>query len=314
MVNPIIDYENHPIFKPKHLILETPAMKQLGEVLQRWLWTGATGGLIYGTSRVGKSVAIQQLVSNLKTRSKVAIPSYYFSIPRRDKYTISSVFRNLCYSANLKVANGDTADHLSDRYTHYIADKAYEKKCDHAILIVDEMQRLHLPQFDAFAELYDKLLLLDISFMVVFVGNDPESWRLIEQIEEPRYAHIRGRFFTQGTSFLGLTSEKQVAVCLSQYDTLCYPKDGPSYVAYFLPDAVENGWCFASLSSDFWRIFREYQRKYKIKSWGMKHFTVTTNTLLSDFLPRYGVESFNDEMMHECVHLSGLLPSLVRPA
>jgi len=311
MAKPSFD---HPVLEPLRLRFETPAMKQLSEELHRWLWTGATGGLIYGTSRVGKSIAVQMLATQLYTRGKVKIPVYYFSLHGRDQRTITSVFRNLCYDANLRVTNRDPADHLSDRFVHYIADKAVEANCRNAILIVDEMQRLRLNQFDPFAELYDKLLLLDISLTVIFVGNDPECWTLVEQIENPKYAHIRGRFFTQGIQFLGLTSEKQVKSCLSKYDKLRYPENGPTYVEYFLPEATRKGWCLASLSGEFWRVFREYQRNYHIESWGMKFFTSATNTLLSDYLVRYGIDNFDDDIMHECIRISGLIPNLVKPA
>ena len=70
------------------------------------------------------------------------------------------------------------------------------------------MQRLRPAQFNPFAELYDKLSLLDISLTTIFVGNDVESDHLLVEVEQPEYAHIRGRFFNHGATFLGLTSKK----------------------------------------------------------------------------------------------------------
>ena len=308
------DYYDHPVFNPNRLRLKTEAMKKLNEDIHRWLWTGATGGLITGRARVGKTTALLELTNELYTRGKVAVPAYYVSIPNRDTKTIVSVFRQLCWSANLRVKHRDRADHLADRYVHFVVDKAVKTGCSNAVLIVDEMQRLVANQLNAFAELYDKLLLLDVSLTVIFVGNDPECWHLVDEIENSQYAHIHGRFFTQGLSIQGLTSKAQVQSCLSQYDKLCYPQNGPSYTEYFLPDATKKGWRLSSLSNDIWRIFSSYKKNYQIDSWGMKYFTTTINTLLSDFLPHHGIEQFDDDMVHECIRISGLVPSLVRPA
>lgn len=313
MDNLASDYYNHPIFNPENLRFNTPAMKKLSEDIHRWLWVGSTGGLITGASRVGKTRAIRALSNNLYTRGKVTIPDYYISIPPRDQRTITNIFRQLCLSEDLRVTNRDRADHLSNRIVHYIADRAVEADCRRAVLVVDEMQRLKPRQFDVFAEIYDKLLLLDVLLTVIFVGNDPQCWDLIKIIQQPKYAHIRGRFFNQGISFHGLTSKEQMRNCLAQYDNLRFPTNGPTYVEYFLPEAFNNGWRLTSLSSDIWRVFHEYQKNYHIESWGMKYFTATINTLLIDFLPQYGVEHFDDEMVHECVRISELIPSLVTP-
>ncbi|MCW9012299.1 MAG: ATP-binding protein [Gammaproteobacteria bacterium] len=305
------DYYNHPVFEPERLHIQTPAMKRLSEELHRWLWTGTTGGVILGMSRTGKTRAVRSLQSSLYTRGKIRVPVYYLSISDRDVQTILSVFRRLCWSVNLRNNARDKADHLSERFVHYIADNATEKNCRHAVLIVDEMQRLCPKQFNAFAEVYDQLLLLGINLMVVFVGNEQECWKLKEAIGKDRYAHIRGRFFTQGLSYKGLVSKAEVNYCLSQYDNLRYPNKGPTYTEYFLPEAVKNGWRLSALSGDVWRIYREYQKNDEIESWGMQFFLAAINTLLTDFLPTYGVDHFNDDMIHESIRISGLLPSLV---
>lgn len=303
-------YYGHPVLTNK-VLLSTPAMKQLKDEISRWLWTGTTGAVVLGESRVGKTTALEVLASQFYTRGKVNIPGYYTSTPQRDQYTIMSVFRQLCWQANLRVTDKDRADHLSDRFVHFIVDKAAEAKCEQAVLFVDEMQRLTPKQFNAYAEIYDRVRMLGVDLTVIFTGNDQESSRLLTQIEKPTNAHIRGRFFTQGYIFRGLTSKSDVQDCLKQYDKLCYPKDGPTYTAFFLPKDARKGWQLASISGDLWRIFHNYQTTYHIDSWAMKYFTPVVHTLLSDFLPKYGVDRFDDEMVHECIRISGLIPSRV---
>jgi hypothetical protein len=307
------NYYDHPVFHPDRLRLKTPALAKLQEDLTRMLWTGSTGGLITGPVRVGKTTATRWISTELCTRDGISIPCYYISVPPRDRRTVLSVFRHLCWSVGLRAANHDRADHLSDRFVHYITDQAAARGCRSAVLIVDEMQRLTPLQFGPFAELHDRLRLLDILLTVFFVGNAQESSDLIEEIEQPHNAHIYGRFFTQRSSFLGLTNKRAVKSCLSQYDRLKYPDDGPTYTEHFLPEAVRGGWKFASLAGDLWSEFRGYQRAYHIESWGMQYFTVTVNTLLADFLPARGIDNFGEEMVRECIAISGLVPELVRP-
>lgn len=307
------DYYDHPVFNSNDLYIHTRPMARMNEILHQWLWTGLTGGIVLGSPRVGKSRCVETLSNELYTRGQKHVPGYYMSMPPRDQNTITTVFRQLCLSAKLRVTTHDRADILSDRYVQLVYERACADECHKAVLFVDEMQRLVPKQFNAFAELYDKLLLMGVDLMIVFVGNDQESSKLIETIGNPQYAHIHGRFFTQGHVFKGLASSEEVKHCLKQYDQLRFPKRGPTYTGYFLPKAVKKGWKLASLAGDLWRVFREYKSNYHIDSLGMQYFTTTINTLLIDFLPAYGTENVDDEMLHECIRISGLIPSLVMP-
>lgn len=307
-------YYEHPIFSSHNLNLNTKAMTMLSDEIHQWIWTGTTGGLITGMARVGKTTALLNIASNLVSRANKPIPTNYISIPTRDQNTITSIFRQLCISTKLRNTSRDRSDHLADRYVHYLVEIAAEKSSKQIVLIVDEMQHMKPIQFDAFAEVSDKLTLFDITLTVIFVGNDPECWNLIKIINTPNYSHIRGRFFTQGTMLEGLKSSKDVKDCLSQYDRMRFPPSGPTYTEYFLPKEYKKGWRLSNLASDLWRVFHGYQKEYQIKSWGMQYFVATVNTLLTDFLPRIGVtEDIDDEIIHECIRVSSLLPSLIQP-
>lgn len=307
------DYYDHPVLDPKGVFLDTPALNKLRNDVHRWLWNGVTGGMIYGNSRVGKSWTMEKLETQIYTRGKVKVPTHFVSMPDTDQDSIRSVHENLCLSANLRVARRDNGNALRDRFTHYILDRVAEAGCRYAVLIVDEMQVLAPSQFNAFTKIYNDLSRLGITFMVLFIGNDPDCWDLVELFNKnKRYASIRGRFFTQGSAFYGLRSVKEVKHCLAQYDLLRYPEGGPTYVAFFLEDAAEKGWKLRSLSQSIWGVFREFKTQYKIESWGMQYFRAAITILLTDFLPKYGVDAYDDAMMRACIESSGLLPSLAR--
>tara|TARA_R100001143_G_C3360987_1_gene135651 strand:+ start:22494 stop:22898 length:405 start_codon:yes stop_codon:yes gene_type:complete len=124
------------------------------------MWTGATGGLVFGEARLGKTQALQQIKTSLNTRNGVCVPSLYFSVAQRDNNSISSIYRLLCNSINLTHTQKDRADYLADAVVYYLIDSADKASCKSLVLYVDEMQRLNVRQLNIFAELYDRLKLV----------------------------------------------------------------------------------------------------------------------------------------------------------
>ena len=301
----------HPLFNPIALHLDTLVMKNTLSDVTRWLWNGSTGALLTGESRAGKTRLIRAISQALETRDKRHIPAHYFSTPRRDVKNITGLFRELCFSAGLLVQSREQASHLANRFLHYMLDSAIEHQCNTYVLFVDEMHRLSLPQFDAFAELHDNLQEYGIQLVVIFIGNDPEYIKLINSMKNNNMEHILGRFFFESAILKGITSRKEVAYCLKQYDELRYPEDGESYTGYMLPEDVAKGWKLESISADLWECFYDFKHEHGLTSWKMKYFTKTVNTLLVDYLPRFGVENIDYEMIKKCIELSGLKASLV---
>ena len=250
----------------------------------------------------------------LSMRNKDPIPTFRMTVPGRDKQTVTSVLRNLCQSLNLPVQTRDQADILSDRVIQHILEHTHNLQCNCVLLLVDEMQRLQLIQLEAFAALYDLLRECKVSLTIIFIGNEPECWPLLEQVQANGKMHLYGRFFTRHCVFHGLTTHHQLKHCLAQYDLQRFPQpDGPTYTEYFLEEAVQHGWKMTSLSQELWQVYQEYQHQYQLKDWGMQYFISTVNTLLTDFLPRYGVDAISPEMVRESFKISGLISSMIRP-
>jgi len=313
MISP--DYYDHPIFNPLKFKLETPEMTRLQNFLLQLLWTGCTGAYILGGSRYGKSYAIEILIQwqRLVLRNGKPVPSLYFSVPETDTGTIASLHLNLCDSAGLDTKSRTTGSALMNRFLTFMIDTAVEQKAEYFILFVDQMNRLNIKQLNAFAHLYDIMWHAKINLMTIFIGNTYDCDHLLDHINQQENAHLYGRFFTRHFDFHGLESVNDVKACLQQCDTLRFPaENGPTYTAFFLPDAAKLGWKLASLASQLWRIFQEYQKTYKIPSWGMQYFYGTVKTLLVDFLPKLDVNDVDDRIIHECFRVSGLIPDSVK--
>ena len=308
-----LTHYTHPIFRPREFLIPTPAMHFVRESITRCIYTRQPGMVITGASRAGKtSVARSIELDPIKGRNGIPIPVLYSSIPSRDQTTIRMVLRNLCLAADLHITKGDTADTLSEMYFSYILDQSSYSGSDAALLIIDEFQRLSPFQLDAFAELYDRSERYHLDLTTVFIGSYPDCRGLLETLENPHYTHIYGRFFRQHIKFKGLRSEGDVRDCLQQYDILRYPAQGPTYAEYFLPDTMADGWALADMAKDLWSAFVAHTQGLGIQYWGMQYFISTVNTLLCDVLPRCGHRNYEPEHIHECLHISGILPDLVK--
>ncbi|MEE8058420.1 MAG: ATP-binding protein [Pseudomonadales bacterium] len=307
----------HPLLNPLQLKLMTPEVRALKTVLKQWLWTGSTGGFIQGTPRVGKTTALRMVGDQLTTRTGATIPSHLFSVPPSDKRSIAMLYRNLCLSAGFELPRPrqTNSEMLLDTFYHYLMDKAYEAGSNRVVLFVDEMQRLAIGQIEAFAQLHDMMGIEEVSLTVIFTGNDIESDGLLNAIEASERRHIQGRFFTQGHEFKGITKKSDLKACLGQYDTLRYPiNTGATYTECCVPKWFRNGWRLQHLTDEVWEVYRDYQRQYNLRGWGMLYFVNAVNVLLLDYLPKHGADNFSRKMMNECIKVSGLIPSMVRPA
>lgn len=310
-----VAYFKHPLFDPSQLHFETRQTQKLAEVFNRWIWTGAIGGRVLGDARIGKTTALEVVAGKLSNRAGMALPHHIFYVPLRDKSSIASLYRNLCLSVNLNVGSqtsSQNADLLANDFTQYIVDTVTAHDTNTFVLLVDEMQRLTPKQLYAFSELYDLLRLSKINLITFFIGNKQESTRLIEDIEQVQYTHIKKRFFSQNCNFKGLTSKEDIAFCLAQYDRCTFPEGSDiSYTQFFMKEDWEKGFRLESLTEEIWTAYCELKRRFDLSDWGMQYFVSTINTLLIDYLPKDGLENFCQDTVSACIDLSGLTSSFV---
>lgn len=305
----------HPIFSPVDFYIDTPMIGKLEETLTRWIWTGQTGGYVLGGARMGKTRAAELLKLNLKSRTNEHVPAHHVTISNRDVKTVASVFRRLALSLGEELKKKDTADDISARIIVKLADQAQGNQTRQIVLLVDEFQRLTIQQFAAFSELYDQLREIRINLVTVFIGNKNESSQLLEQIYLTEHEHICGRFFINNFEFGGISNVGDVKYCLKQYDSMRQiPGNTDSTTQYFLREEFNSGFRLAALAETVWSIFnQDYRKKLHLKYWGTQYFLVAINTLLLDYLPRYGVSDRAkvEEMIMKSIDTSGLLSGLI---
>jgi Cdc6-like AAA superfamily ATPase len=230
---PMSKVKLHPVFIPGKFIVKTPMMEGLLNQIFGWISNGYTGGIVLGETRIGKSVAIEHIKSNLTNRAKEPIPVVNMTVSKRDVKTITSIFRNICYAIGKPIKSRSNSDTLANEIIHYLGELSLTNQTRQVVLIVDEMQRLSLHQFEAFAELYDKLSTIGANLMVVFVGNKSDSSPTIKSIKSEKYALISGRFFNHRTKYDGIRNVKEVRQILMQFDSHIFEENGDKTATEF---------------------------------------------------------------------------------
>lgn len=310
----LISRFEHPIYSSFGSFLTTDAYEYLHTEITRWLWTGVTGGLVLGQARVGKTAALERLQQDLTLRDQRKPAICYVYIPKRDRKTLTEVWRILCQSGNLRVTNNSKAGVMAQSYKEYLLDLSIRASVSQIVILVDEVQRLSADQLSAFVEIYDDFRQMNIRVMTVLVGNSDESDTLQEQIQQRSQAHLRGRMFCQYHVFYGLRSRAEIENCLAQYDTLRYPEDqGPTYTEQFLPAAYGKGFRLKTLAAPIWNSFKTYKKQYKIEGLGLQFFREVVDTLLIDYLSTGVIDPFSIDpaLFDTCFNQSGLIRSCV---
>jgi len=304
--------QGHPLLELKAVQFETPASQKLVETLTEWLWCGATGGFIVGAPRIGKSWAARSLTGQLKQRDGRPVPVFYMSMVDRDTKTIAEVFRRACIDQQLPIPGRANADRMSEQFLTHVCDVQLEARVRNAVLIVDEFDHMTPRQFNAFAELFNRLDQLHRTMMIVFIGNKAEALKLLDSMTGDIYKRIRGRFFKRDSEYFGIRNRAELEGLMRQYDTLRYPKNGPTYCAAFLPKAVNDGWRLAGLSKDLWRAYARIANEVELESWGLEYAVGTLNVLVTDLLPNYGWQDIEDELLREAVLLTHVSDDFVK--
>ena len=222
--------------------IPTPMAEALKQRLEEWTQCGHTGGAIIGEARLGKTRAIKALGSQLTNRSGQPIHVFYTHYGQRDVETIRAVFAKVARALGFEVKR-QTADSLLECIVTRLAEAALANDTRQVALIVDEAQLLTISQLNAFAEIYNDLVNLNINCVVFFIANQDQFERLGRALLHRENRYLRERFFSNLDYFYGIRSETELAKCLSGYDAFAV-SELPKQTAteYFCPALFNQGW------------------------------------------------------------------------
>lgn len=251
----------HPIETTEYLI-GTRVIQDLFETLCKWINSRATGGIVHGPPRNGKSDALKYVKGLLKQRFGVELP--VFSFPCRFHTHASEVtfFEELLRAFGHRMVVKGNAAAKRHRLLEFIYEKANAKTHNRIILFIDEAQLLYEQHYKWLIDLHNELSELNVTLIVILVGQH----QLLHQCSgfiEGSQDQIVGRFMAHRFEFKGLRGISDVKVCLKGYDEVSeHPAgSGWSYSRYFFPAAFASGWRMASSAGALWEAFRQIREE-----------------------------------------------------
>lgn len=128
----------------------------------------------------------------------------------------------------------------------------------HAVLLIDEMQRLRIDDYECLHFLQNELAIRNISLTVIgFAQADIET--SLTKLRENRRAELIIRFLNEIVGVPVCDSEQWVEETLSSYDdALIYPIDSDcTYTQFFLPIAYDAGFRIGNYAREIFMALEE---------------------------------------------------------
>lgn len=256
-IRPRIVPETHPV-ETGHYVLATPAILNLLDSIKQWIDARATGGIVFGIQRFGKSRAIRYLASQLPEIFAKALPVLRFNCREYRTPTEGVFFEDLLRAFGHALYKSGKPAAKRDRLTEFLREKVEASGQSRLIMFVDEAQKLHEIQYKWLIDLFNELDELGVSPTALLVGQ-PELVHQRNAFVRARKRQILGRFMAQQHHFVGLRSASDMRVCLFGYDENSEypPGSGWSFTQYYFPAAFAEGWRLANEADTVWRAFVE---------------------------------------------------------
>lgn len=267
-------------------LLPTPQILALQERVTKWVWGGLTGAIMTGLPRCGKTSAIKWISSQITTRSGQPIPLFPAEAMQRTQMTDKKFWLGMLLSLRYPLPKRSTAIEDMSRIINMMAEASLQNDESRVILSIDEAQRLTKFEYDLLIDLHNHLYAFGIRLFVLQVGTAELAERR-QLLNEPEFAHIKGRFFGDSGKFLSPQSKEDIRAVLSLYDdkSIWGGRWSATYACL-----RETGWAeikLRSFAQEFYQMYRTYIIPMGFSQWPISYLTAAIHILLLDLLPNY---------------------------
>lgn len=257
----------------KYTIPTKPIMDLKAEI-EKWMSNSNCGAIIYGRPRIGKTRAIKYISESLRIKYGHELPIYVWNATDHkpsDKFFYSELLKTVGHA---EVHKGTTLM-LKERLINSLTFAALETKYRKIVLFIDEAYLLSEKDFIWLMDIYNNLNLYDIQIIVFLVGSN-ELKQLKNVFCKSGKAQIVGRFMVDEFTFKGISSLKEVSICLMSMDKpFIYDNEKEIILSQlFFPYAYSDGYKLVHMSEDIWNAFIKLMKKYSIRDTDipMKYF------------------------------------------
>ncbi len=293
---------NHP-FERNAVILPTPAMNGVLNVIASWVGSYATGGLVYGTQRAGKSKTIEYLMKSVHREDTGYTPTFWHCMDD-EKYADELHFQSaLLYSTDYDLPNPRNISVARMRVVDHLKCQAQQAYTNRVLLFIDDAQWLLPAQFHWLMTIHNKLQKAGVTLTVILVGQ-PELETRATHFSDDR--GVIARFLAKKIRFPGISNARELRSIFAMFDDKTeYPADsGISYTAAYIPQAFSKGFRLKTHAKEIFDAFQEVslgKRRKQCAELTMQ----TVMTFLLELLRDLSVnDSYKLELSKEAIHRS----------
>ena len=248
--------DEHPL-KRRICRVPTPSIKAMINLVDECLFMFLGGALIHGRPRIGKSCAIDFVLTNLNAKSP-KLSAYKMRCMRPQTPSENTFFAGLLTAVRHPAEPSASKASLRTRIVHKLRQVTDALGDNKVVIFIDEAQHLREIEYEWLRDLHDDLENNDVRLFTFLIGQH----QLLAQkaaLQAQDKEQIVARFMIEELPFKGLTSEAECAAVLGAYDTSGeYPAgSGWCYTRFFVPRAYSAGLRLAESAPRVWRAFEE---------------------------------------------------------
>lgn len=255
---PLLTTRQHPV-ELCHYTIATPMLLALTPVILRWVARNATGGIIRGNQRHGKSSACEYFSAKLRAKFP-GIITYTMVCRTALKPTERAFFERLLKATQHLNPSDGTASAMRNRLTEFLIEEVRRSNQTRIVLFVDEAQKLLETHYDWLIDLHNELRLARVDLTVILVGQN-ELLDRRSDFKARRKDHIYGRFMREEHELAPIRDKAELTECLSRFDdpkANTWPQgSGICFTAYFFKEAYAAGWRLTQIAEVLWDAFDE---------------------------------------------------------
>jgi len=273
--------DEHPL-KRRTYRVPTPSIKAMIALVDECLFMFIGGALIHGRPRIGKSCAIDFVITDLRAKHP-ALSAYKMRWMKPQVASQTSFLASLLHTIKHPAPPKATHAALRGRLIHKLRQVADTLGDDRVVLFIDEAQHLREVEYEWLRDLHDHLEGNGVRLFTFLIGQH----QLLAQrsaLQAQDQEHIVARFMIEELAFRGIASEAECAAVMGAYDSGEYPaSSGWNYTRFFVPRAHAAGLHMAESAPRLWRAFEDAHFKAQLDGSPeipMKYFTAAIEAAL----------------------------------
>ena len=273
--------DEHPL-KRRTYRVPTPSIKAVIALVDECLFMFIGGALIHGRPRMGKSCAIDFVITDLNTRHP-KLSTYKMRWIKPQIPSENAFFAALLHTVKHPAQPSASKSALRGRLVHKLRQVADTLGDDRVVLFIDEAQNLREIEYEWLRDVHDELENNGIRLFTFLFGQH----QLLAQksaFQAQDKEQIVARFMIEELAFRGIASEAECAAVMGAYDKGEFPAaSGWNYTRFFIPLAYAAGLRIAESAPRLWRAFEDAHVKAQLDGSPeipMKYFTAAIEAAL----------------------------------